>query len=227
MMLKVAVIGAGRMGAVVGRQLPDHLEKWIIDRNDGKAKKLAEEIGGSYALSMEAAKDADLIAVVLPAPEINSVMDSLAGIAKDGAILLNMATNGTIAAEIREKNHNIHIVDAKIMGHAMSMNQGAPGYVIVKTEDQAVFERIRGILPGYKNVEMGDTDIVPLIAKIGSVEGIRTAVGVRKLLKQYNIPKDWEDVVIYTICAGTMRSYVENDLGHFARELAEKLESEE
>ena len=74
---------------------------------------------------------------------------------------------------------------------------------------------------------MGNADIVPDLAKIGSGEGIRAAITVRKLLKKYNIPKDWEDIVIYTICAGTMRAYVENDLGHFAKELAERLEAEE
>lgn len=74
---------------------------------------------------------------------------------------------------------------------------------------------------------MGNTDIIPDIAKIGSSEGIRAAITVRKLLKQFDIPKDWEDIVIYTICAGTMRSYVENDLGHFAKQLAQRLEAEE
>ena len=227
MMLKVAVIGAGRMGSVVGRQLPDDVHKLIIDTDEAKAKALAVQIGGSYASALEAAQDADLIPVVLPTPAVNPVMDQLTGIAKDGAILLNMATNGTVAAEIIAKNRKIRIVDAKIIGHAMSMNQGSPAYVVVKTDDEEVFEKIRHILPGYKKVIMGNADIVPDIAKIGSGEGIRAAIMVRKLLKQYNLPRDWEDIIIYTICAGTMRSYVENDLGHFAKQLADKLEAEE
>jgi len=226
-MLKVAVIGAGRMGSVVGRQLPDDVRKLIIDTDEAKAKALAEQINGTYALILDAAQDADLILVVLPTPAINPVMDQLVDIAKDGAILMNMATNGTVAAEIIEKNNKIHIVDTKIIGHAMSINQGSPAFVVVKTEDEGVFENIRHILSGYKKVVMGNADIVPDIAKIGSEEGIRAAITVRKLLKKYNIPKDWEDIVIYTICAGTMRSYVENDLGLFAKELAERLDSEE
>lgn len=225
-MVQVAVVGAGRMGSVVGRQLPDDVRKLIIDTDEAKAKALAEEISGTYALALDAAKDADLIPVVLPTPAVNPVMEQLVGIAKNGAILMNMATNGTVAPEIIEKNSKIHIVDTKIIGHAMSMNQGSPAYVVVNTEDERVLEKIQYILPGYKKVVMGNTDIVPEIAKIGSAEGIRAAITVRKLLKQYKIPKDWEDIVIYTICAGTMRSYVENDLGHFAKQLAEKLEAE-
>lgn len=226
-MLKVAVIGAGRMGSVVGRQLPDDVEKLILDTEEVKAKALADRIGGSYALTLDAAKDADIIAVILPTSEIDPTMDQLVRIAKDDAIIMNMATKGTVDSKIAEKNNRIHILETKIIGHARSMEQGAPAYVVVKTEDQMLLEKIRHILPVFKKVLMGNTDTISEIAKIGSSEGIRAAITVRKLLKSYNIPKDWEDIVIYTICAGTMRSYVENDLGHFARELAERLAAEE
>ncbi len=68
---------------------------------------------------------------------------------------------------------------------------------------------------------------MPLINTIGSTEGIRAAVQCRKLLKQYSVPKEWEDVVVYTVCAGTMRAYVDDDLGEFARALADKFEQED
>ena len=158
---------------------------------------------------------------------MNPVMDQLTEIAKDGAFLMNMATSAYVDEDIRKKNPKIEIVDTKIIGHAMSMSQGSPCYVVVKTESQETFETIQKILPGYKKVVQGDADVVSAINSIGSGEGIRAAVKVRKLLKPYNIPKEWEDIVIYTVCAGTMRSYVENDLGRFARELADKLEAED
>jgi len=227
MTLKVAVIGAGRMGSIVGKQLPSNVEKLIIDTNEEKAKACAEEIGGTYALTLDAAKDADIIDVVLPTPAVNPVIDQLAGIVKDGAIIMNMATSAYVDEAIRAKNPKIHIVDTKIIGHAMSMSQGSPCFVVVNTKDTEIFKTIQSILPGYKKVVMGNSDVVSEINAIGSSEGIRAAVKVRKMLKKYDVPKEWEDIVIYTVCAGTMRSYVENDLGHFARELADKLEAEE
>ena len=66
MTLKVAIIGAGRMGSIVGKQLPAEVEKLIIDTDEAKAKALAEAIGGSYALELSAAAEADVIDVVLP-----------------------------------------------------------------------------------------------------------------------------------------------------------------
>lgn len=215
------------MGSVVSRQLPGDVEKLIIDSDEAKASALASEIGGSYASELGAAKAADIVMVVLPTPEINGVMDQLGGLAREGAIIMNMATNGVIEPNIIKENPKIHFVESKIIGHAMSVKHGSPAYVVVQTEDQAILEKIQHILPGFKKVVKGEVALVPEIAKIGSSEGIRAAITVRKLLKPYNIPRDWEDIVIYTICAGTMRSYVENDLGHFAKQLAEKLEAEE
>lgn len=227
MKLKVAVVGAGRMGSIVAGQLPDDVEKRIIDTDLQKAEAVAAACGAKAYEKMSAASDADIIALVLPTPAIPVAAKAAAEIAKDGAVILNMATNGTVPKELKEAKPALHFVDAKIIGHANSMRLGAPCFVVVNTKSEAEFEKIKHVLPGYKKVLMGDSDLVPLINTVGSTEGIRAAVQCRKLLKQYNVPKDWEDIVIYTVCAGTMRSYVEGDLGEFARKLADKLEAEE
>ena len=55
-------------------------------------------------------------------------------------------------------------------------------------------------------------------------------MGLRKKLSTLDVPDDWPnewiDVAIRTVCAGTMKSFTENDLGHFARELVNQLEKE-
>lgn len=225
--MQVAWIGAGRMGSFFGGQLPEDVEKLVIDTDEAKAKALAERVGGAYATLLSAAAGADVIAIVLPGTAVNAVADKLGPIAKEGAVVMNMATEGEIGEATRAAYPNVHYVDAKIIGHARSMALGAPGYVVINTRDESVYEKAAHCLPGYAKVVMGDSSLVPLINKIGSGEGIRAAVRVRKLLKQYDIPREWEDIVIYTVCAGTMRSYVEGDLGEFAQKLADRLEAEE
>ena len=224
--LKVAVVGAGRMGSFVAGQLPDDVEKIIIDTNEVTAKAVAEACGGTYFTEMSGVKDADVVAIVLPAGVIPKVIDALGSSAKEGAVIMNMATSGQIEDEVKAKYTHATFVNAKIIGHADSMKEGAPCYVVVGTEDQAVYEKVARVLPGYTKVVMGDSEIVPKINTIGSHVGIRAAIEVRKELQAYNIPKDWEDVLIYTVCAGTMRAYVDNNLGHFGAVLAEKLEKE-
>lgn len=223
----VAVVGAGRMGSVVASQLPHDSRKIIIDLDQVKAKELANEVGGEAAFTLEGARDADLIAVVLPTPAMNPIVEKLLDVAKKGAVILNMATTAQIDPAITAKNPQAFVVDTKIIGHAMSISKGEPGIVVVKTEDEKVYRMIKSQLPGFQDVVMGDADLVPQINVIGSTEGIRTAVNVRKQLRQMNVPEEWINVVIRTICAGTMKSFTENDLGHFALELVKKLEQEE
>lgn len=228
MVVSVSVIGAGRMGTVVAKQLPATSKKSIIDLNRVQADKLAAQIAGESSASLEAAKDADLIAVVLPTAAVNKVVDQLTGIAKDGAVIINMATTAKIDPEILNKNKRISIIDAKIIGHAMSMSKGEPGILVVKTDNMEAFRLIKSQMTGFSDVVLGDADLVPKMNIIGSTEGIRAAVGVRKQLRQFgDLPEDWVKTVIRTVCAGTMKSYTENDLGHFARELADKLEAED
>ena len=224
--LSVALVGAGRMGAFLGSQLPSDVTKIVIDLDGQKARKLADTIGAAWSASLDAAEQADVIPIVLPAKAVDPVAASLAAIAKSGAIIMNMATEGVMSEKTRAMNPKLHFVDAKIIGHAKSMSQGAQGCVVTDTKDPDVLEKIKYCLPGYGKVFTGDSSLVPIINKIGSGEGIRTAVKIRRLLKQYNIPKEWEDIVIYTVCAGTMRAYVENDLGEFGIKLAEELEVE-
>ena len=226
MVKKVAVFGAGRMGSVVAGQLPSDVEKLVIDNHAEAAEKLAASIGGKGTADPHAAADADVVALVLPAPVVSIVAKELGPILKPGAIVLNMATKGTIEEETKASYPQIHYVDAKIIGHADSMKLGAPCFVVVKTEDDAILEAAQYVLQGYRKVVKGNADLVPLISSIGSTEGIRAAIRCRQLLKEYDIPKEWEDIVIYTVCAGTARAYVEDNMGEFAKALAEKLEKE-
>ena len=224
--LIVAVIGSGRMGSFLGNQLPNSVKKILIDKDEIKAKALASSTGGLWAVSAEAAKDADLIAIVLPAGFVNDAARELAAIAKDGAVIINMATTGLVDDEIKNANPALHFVDAKIIGNAKVMALGFPSCVLVGTDNEEIFKKISHILPGYTKVLMGDASLVPIINTIGSTEGIRAALAVRHQLKELALPKDLEDAAIHTVCAGTMISYVQNDLGHFGLELVEKISRE-
>jgi hypothetical protein len=106
------------------------------------------------------------------------------------------------------------------------MSRGEPGIVVVKTENAEVLSLIRHQLQGFADVVQGDADRVQTVNTIGSTEGIKAAVAIRKQLRAIGIPDAWTDVVIRSVCAGTMKAFTENDLGGFALELAKRLESE-
>jgi glycerol-3-phosphate dehydrogenase len=222
----VAVLGAGRMGSVVAAQLPRATRKLIIDRDVEKARRLVGRTGGEASASLEDTADATMIFLVLPAPAINDALARLVKIVRAGCMILNMATTAHLDQALIEENRQVLIVDARIIGHAMSISKGEPGIVVVACDDQQKIGLIRNQLPGFHKVVQGDAALVEKINTIGSTEGLRAALTVKAKLAAMNIPDEWIDVAIRTVCAGTMRSYVENDLGHFARQLVQRLDKE-
>ena len=226
MSICMAVVGAGRMGSVVAGQLPKRTNKIIIDIDPEKSSRLAESVGGIPSDSLESANKADLVAVVLPTPVVNETVEKLLNVVQKGTIILNMATTAHIDPVILKNKNEIWIVDAKIIGHAMSISRGEPGIVVVDCDDASRFDLIREQLPGFHKVVRGDAGLVEKINKIGSTEGIKAAVKVRKKLSELDVPEEWMHVAIRTVCAGTMKSFTENDLGHFALELVKKIAKE-
>lgn len=224
---RAAVIGAGRMGTIVGKQLPDSVEKLIIDLDEEKAAACAKAVGGEYATELSAAADADVAAMVVPAAAVPQTSEGLAAAMKPGAILMNMATGGVLDKEFREKHAAIHIVDCKIVGNALAMaRSGAPACVIVDTEDQAIFEEVAALLPGYARVVRGNAELVYDLNAIATKEALRCGYRIKNLLKPYQISEELEKIVIYTVAAGTLQAQAAGDLGGNAMRLIQELREE-
>ena len=224
--MKIALVGPGKMGRAISMNLTRKEEVLIIGRGEERAKALAEEMGWPYSLTVKDIKDADIVFFVLDAHVLNGVMAEAAPYAKEGAVLVNVATKGIMDAEMIAQYPKLHFVDGKIIGSAIGIQRGLPGFMVVNTKEQWIYEMVKKCLPGFKKVEQGDTALIPKINSIGSKEGIRAAVIMQKQLEEYQIPKEWEDMVIGCVAIGTMMAYMDNILGHFAAELAEKIRQE-
>ena len=222
-----AVVGAGRMGSVVARQLPKRTKKIIIDSDREKALHLAQSIKGLASDRLESAREAEVVAIVLPTPAVNATIAVLVDIAKPESIILNMATTAHVDPALLALRSDIAIIDAKIIGHAASIAGGAPSIIVVDCPDGSKFRQIQDQLPGFHKVVQGEAARVEKINRAASTEGIRAAVRVRQQLLNLKVPEEWIDVALQTVCAGTVKAFAANDLGHFALELARKIEREE
>lgn len=226
MIMCTAVIGAGRMGSVIAGQLPRATRKIIIDIDLQRAGCVAQMVGGTASDALDSAAPADVAVVVLPAPMVEGIVSQLVDLAKPGAVILNMATAAVIDPAVAGRRADVSVVDAKIIGHAKSITEGAPAIIVVGSDDAAIQHRIRSQFPGFRQVVAGDAGLVAEINRVGSTEGIRAAVRVRRELQRQGVSDEWIDVAIRTVCAGTLKAFVEDDLGDFARELAVRFDRE-
>ncbi len=224
--MKIALIGPGKLGTAVAMRMPKNAKKIIIGRGEHNARWLGENMGWPYALEISQCHDADAILLTLDAHDINPVLTQVVSFAKKGALILNMATKGVVDPALIAANPQLTIVDAKVIGSALGLQRGMPGIIVAKTEDAAVFDKIRYLLCGFDDVVQGDADIVPKINSIGSGEGIRAAVIMQKKLEEFQVPQEWKDMILRSVAPGTMQAFAENRLGHFAQELADKVRKE-
>lgn len=222
MKITVAIVGSGRMASVFAKQLPEETAKIIINKNISSAKILADEVNGTAYDSYKGVRDADLIALIIPASVVNEVLEEVVKYRKEGSIVMNMATSARINPDISRDNKDI--VDTKIIGHAKSMAEwGEPGIVVVNTDNMEIFDIIKSQLPGYRDAVIGDSDLVGKINSIALEEGIKAAIEVQNKLGKLSIPDEWITTAIRTCTTGGMKSYLEDDLGHFGKKIVDKL----
>lgn len=226
MFMNVTVIGTGRMGSVIAKRLPQEHNRLLINSGKTEGKELADRIGAAYTTDLRKLKESDVIILCVPATTTSIIAKQAASFAKEGAIFINCATKAFFEEQLKQNYLNLYFVEAKMIGHAGSLEQGKSAFVVVDTDKREMFHMIAELFYRMGTVQMGDAKSVPALSTMAAEAGLRTAVALRKQLTMYGLPEEMENILIESVCAGTMSAYVRNDLGHFGQELAEKLESE-
>jgi 3-hydroxyisobutyrate dehydrogenase-like beta-hydroxyacid dehydrogenase len=227
MSVTVAVIGAGKMGSIVAKHLPKESRKLVINRTLEKAQALASQINGEAGAELTAAKEADLVAILLPPAAVNETVEQLLDIVKPGAVILNMSTAAFIEPQIQAKAKEAWVVDAKIIGQSYTMEREEPAMIVVDPCPEAVFALAQSQLQGLGKVVKGEASQVTKLNTMAGMESLKFAVAFRKEMKKQGFADDWISTAIASICAGTLPAYTKNELGHFGRDLVKKLEAEQ
>lgn len=225
-MKKIAVIGAGKMGGFIARQLPPS-EVIIIDRDWLKAGQLASSLGTKAASNMAEAGTADLVIMAVPGPAVGRVAAELAPQLAAGAIIINVATGETVGQEIKAAFPALCFIEAKIIGNAVFMEMGGRSIMVIDSTDPARLEQLRLVFPGFTEVMAGDVDMVPAINELATAEALKMGVNLCRRLERMGAPEPWRDIIIESVCAGTLAAYARRELGPFALAMAEALASEE
>ena len=224
--MKLAIVGCGLMGGALAALASPQAELLAIDRDAEKARALAEARGGGWACGAEAAKDADVIAVVVPAAAVDGAFRGLAGIAKSGALVLDMATKGTIPREAREARPDVRFLEAKIVGSAVGVLQGLPALLAADTQDASVLEELRRCFPGFEAVLSGDPKLAREVNEKGTYNGIRAAAETEAALRALGLPEEWIRCACGCLVPGIAIGYSRGQMGKFGREIADRILSE-
>ena len=224
--MRVAVIGCGLMGSGIASLVSLRAVRMMIDSEEEKARSVAKNYGGSFSTELEAAKDADVIAVVIPASAVESVFRKLSVIAKSGSLVLDMATKGIIPQEVREERPDVTFLETKIVGSALGVRHGLPALLVADTDEPETLETLRKVFPGFESIVAGDPQMVRTINEKGTYYGIRAAVLTEMALREMNLPEEWRKAACGGLVPGIAIGYSTGQMGKFGREIAERIEDE-
>ncbi|MFD9704472.1 NADPH-dependent F420 reductase [Lentzea sp. NPDC059081] len=129
--MRVAIIGAGNVGAgLATAAVTAGHEVTVAAAHHENALKVAEHVGGKAAATAEAARDADVIVLAVPASAAAAV---LAEIDSPGAVVLD-ATNPL--------NDTLSDLTTSATSHAEDLAAAAPGVKLVKAFNTVFASRL-------------------------------------------------------------------------------------
>jgi 3-hydroxyisobutyrate dehydrogenase len=156
----VAVLGTGKMGAGMARQLVQHgFDVRVWNRSRDKAEPLAEDGATVADSAAEAVRGAQVVLPMLfDAESVLAILDEVGEAVEDGALLVQSTTVGLEQPRVAEaaRGHGLRVLDAPVLGTRKPAEEGkltvlASGDPADRDEAQPVFDAI-----GAKTVWVGD-----------------------------------------------------------------------
>ncbi|MFO7171449.1 MAG: NAD(P)-binding domain-containing protein [Bacillota bacterium] len=220
--MKVAIIGAGRMGSLLANRLPGNVRKVIISRRRASAVELADEVGGIAADTLSAVRGCAVVFLAVPGPVLPNLLPDLAPHLEPEALVVNMATEvdtGDLAAQFPD----LRLVAAKVIGHAREMVQGSPGIVVLDRVTPREEEVLANLLGGLGPVIRDREAKVMLANTAVAEEMVRAEQNLRRRLEDLGLEPDLIRIAIRTTAPGVLRSLSAGDAGPFVQDVIRRL----
>ena len=220
--MKIAVIGAGRMGRILAARMATENEVFLYDADSNAAKAAAETM---HMPAVVLLGDLNVDAVVLAVPDnaVKSCIAELIAIDKHWNVF-SVATN--ISREILADmaGTRIRCLNVKIIGHAGEMSRGAKPLIVIDQGNMDMIRLARQMFACVGNVLIGEADQVKQINSVATEEILKAAVSIERVLRSAGI-KDPAMIreALSQVAPGVLRAYADDDLGPFARGIVSTL----
>lgn len=223
--LKVAIVGAGRMGTLLANRIPHTIRKVIISKRKAQATLLADEVGGIAADQMTAVRGCELVLLAVPASAVLQVVQEMAPHLDDGALVVNMVTDQP-TDQLQAAFSSQRFAAAKLIGHAREMALGSPGVVVLDHVSEADETRLRALLDALGSITVADEEQV-LAVNTAVVEVMAKAeADLRHRLLSLGLDQDLVKVAITTTGPGVLRALAAGEVGPFAQQVIARLSAE-
>jgi pyrroline-5-carboxylate reductase len=219
----IAIIGTGRMGSVIATKLAPYYNLILIDKNPRSCGFLAKELKAQASSSdFFLLRNADYIITALPPEAISNALKEIKPYLIGRHIIINISTSTSISSFNLIKS-SCKIVSSKIIGHAQQISIGELPAILIDGDDEDAKQKSAMIFGKIGVVYFGNEELVNIVNKVASEEGIKAAYNIKKRLKDLNVPDEYTSFAIRNVASGTMNSFALGEAGPFAKKLIDKL----
>ena len=223
--MEFVLIGPGQLGQLLLRQAGR--DCLVIGQDADSTRQVGELYGCPWTTKIERAAEGEVIAVVVPASAVPSVLEQVASCAKPGAVVLNFATAVDIPRALREKRPDLVWSEAKLVGSAVGMAHGLPCMIVLGEHDPALLRRVQNSLPGLADqITLGDAALVPTVNRTATEAALRAVIALERELTDLGVPRALIDAALGGTVPGASLSYQRGTLGGFARKIVQQIEEE-
>lgn len=215
---KVAIVGVGRMAALLASRIPGTCRKVIIGQKKAKAVTLADEVGGLASDQISAVRGCQVVFLAVPGSVVASVIEEAADHLAEGALVVNMAPE-VPTGELASAFPRIRLAAAKVVGHVREMNMGSPGAVILDHVGDRDEDRLRALLCGLGTVLRADESYVVATHQAVVEVMVQAESSLRARLVERGLPREVVQAAITTLGPGVLRALSEDDAGPYLQEV--------
>lgn len=223
--MKVAIMGAGRMAALLSARIPNSYRKVIINRHRARAVSLADEVGALASDQASAVRGCGVILLAIPALAVPGVVQDLLPHVEADVLVVNMATD-LMTAELQGQFSALRIVAAKVVGQAREMASGSPGAVVLDHVTDAEATLLADLLSGLGAVVLGSEEQVLAANTAVAEEMARAEAALRSRLVEMGLAPELVDAAARTMAPGVLRAVTEGDYGPFLLGVLRRIRSE-
>ncbi len=223
--MRIGLVGIGRMGKVLAKELRHDRELYLFDRNVEQMEMVAKELNVVAVNNLEEIAKVGAVILAVPDHEVVSCIKVFNQI-KEPLIVINIATN--VAQHMLEKIAAPHVkcICIKFIGHADEMALGEKPVIIINQFPDDIVPQMIEIFQSIGLVIVGRADLVQTINSIAAEKALEAAVGIEEILKQKDITNQaMVKSAIKQVAAGILKAYADGNMGPFAREIVHSVKS--
>ena len=221
--MKVGLIGLGRMGQILAKKIAGQAELCVFDRGEGRARRLADQLGVSAADRLADIARREAVILALPDQEVLRCIQYFNRLSQPLAVI-SVATNVSQQALEEAARPPVRCISVKFIAHAGEMALGAEPVIIVNEKPEELAEIAADLFSAVGRVIVGRSDMVSSVNIAAAEAALTAAVQIEENLRLQGITDEFiVKSAIRQVAAGILKAYANNDLGPFARKVVQSL----